>query len=109
MHENSYNGDEIVARGASAVTGFVVGAVIGAGIALLLAPATGSDARRKLGEVARTVRDKANDRFGSVKDGLDHLKEDAKSAYEGGREAFRQSRQGTSSSTNPSTYSNPAA
>ena len=110
MHDQSFNGEEIVARGSTAMTGFVLGAVIGAGIALLLAPATGTDTRRKLGEVARTVRDKANDRFGNVREGIENLKEDARSAFEGGREAYRQSRQNTASATpTPGAYSNPGA
>jgi len=97
-NDHAYNGEDFSVRGTSSVvTGFVVGAVIGAGLALLLAPATGTDTRRKLGDVARKVRDGATDKFGSVKDGLDHLKSDAKSAIDGGREAYRQSRQTSSS------------
>ena len=97
-NDHAYNGEDFsVSSASSVVTGFVVGAVIGAGLALLLAPATGTDTRRKLGDVARKVRDGATDKFGSVRDGLDHLKSDAKSAIDGGREAYRQSRETTSS------------
>ena len=96
-NDHAYNGDDLAVRSAPAVTGFVVGALIGAGLALLLAPAAGTDTRRKLGEVARKVRDGATDRFSSVRDGIDHLKSDAKSAIDGGREAYRQSRQTTTS------------
>src|SRR2546425_979719 len=103
-NDHAYNGEDFSVRGTSSVvTGFVVGAVggggggRGAGLALLRAPAPGTDPRRKLGDVARKVRDGATDKFGSVKDGLDHLKSDAKSAIDGGREAYRQSRQTSSS------------
>jgi gas vesicle protein len=107
MHEHTMNGEDMIGRGTSGLTGFVLGAVIGASIALLLAPATGTDTRRKLGEVARNMRDKANDRFGNVREGIENLKQDAKSAIEGGREAYRQSRQSTSAGTG--SYTNPAA
>jgi len=100
MNDHTFSGDDFGGRGTSAMTGFVMGAVLGAGIALLLAPATGSDTRRKLGEVASKVKDKATDRFGTVRDGIDQLKNDAKSAIEGGRDAYRQSRQ-TVSTSNP--------
>jgi len=97
-NDHAYSGEDFSVRGTSSVvTGFVVGAVIGAGLALLLAPATGTDTRRKLGDVARKVRDGATDKFGTVRDGLEHLKSDAKSAIDGGREAYRQSRQTSSS------------
>src|SRR6266850_2550755 len=57
-NDHAYSGEDFSVRGTSSVvTGFVVGAVIGAGLALLLAPATGTDTRRKLGDVARKVRD----------------------------------------------------
>jgi len=96
-NDRAYNGEDFGVRGTSAVAGFVVGAVIGAGLALLLAPATGTDTRRRLGDVARKVRDSASDRIGSVREGIDHLKSDAKSAIDGGREAYRQSRESTTS------------
>jgi gas vesicle protein len=102
MNDHTFSGDDFGARGMSAMTGFVMGAVLGAGLALLLAPATGTDTRRKLGEVARNVRDKASDRFGTMREGMENLKNDAKSAIEGGRDAYRQSRQ-------PVSPSNPGA
>lgn len=92
MNDNTYHAEELGLRGASAMTGFLMGAIVGAGIALLLAPATGTDTRRRLGEVARKVRDTASDRLGTVRDSLNDLKGDAESAIAGGREAYRQSR-----------------
>jgi len=41
------------------VTGLVVGALVGAGVALLFAPARGDRLRRRLGRGARALRDQA--------------------------------------------------
>jgi len=58
----------MVASNPQAVLGLLAGAVIGAGIALLLAPATGPDARRKVGELARRwggdLKDMVKERLG---------------------------------------------
>ena len=101
MNDNTYHAEELGLRGASAMTGFLMGAVLGAGIALLLAPATGTDTRRRLSDVARKVRDTASDRLGSVRESLHDLKGDAESAIAGGREAYRDSRSSHVSATNP--------
>jgi len=75
------------------MAGFLVGAVVGAGVALLMAPASGSDTRRrikekaeefrgraaefkdgaraKLEEVGQSVRGAARDLTGAVKEGRD--------------------------------------
>jgi gas vesicle protein len=43
------------------LTGFLLGAVVGAGLALLLAPAPGGETRKKLGETARRIGDRASE------------------------------------------------
>jgi len=101
---NQQNGEmsEQLERGSSSVIGFMIGAAVGAGIALLLAPDSGRETRRRLGQGAR--------RFGtSVKDGVDQyrgrmgeLKDDVRTAMNQGREAFnreRDSRSGTTGNT----------
>lgn len=50
------------------MTGFVVGAVVGAGVALLFAPASGSDTRRRIKEQAESMGSK-----------MRHLKDGARS------------------------------
>jgi gas vesicle protein len=45
----------------SVVAAFVLGAITGAAVALLLAPATGEEMRRMLGDKAREGRDKAGE------------------------------------------------
>jgi gas vesicle protein len=42
--------------GAGMGMGFLWGALLGAGVALLMAPASGTDTRRKLGETARRLK-----------------------------------------------------
>lgn len=83
--------------------GIVVGAVLGAGMALLLAPATGTETRRRLGDAARRVggqaRNRLDDMGGRVKDGMNqvgdkvkdvtsHLKRDVRDAVDAGRDAW---------------------
>ncbi len=46
---------------ASFITGLVVGALVGAGVALLFAPARGDRVRRRLGHGARALRERARD------------------------------------------------
>ena len=42
--------------GAGMGMGFLWGALVGAGVALLMAPASGTETRKKLGETARRLR-----------------------------------------------------
>jgi len=63
MNDHSYINDP--PRGGTApgitATGFIVGALFGAGVALLLAPAPGGETRKKLGETARRLGSAASD------------------------------------------------
>jgi len=63
MNDHSYTND--APRGGAAagipVAGFIVGALVGAGVALLLAPGPGEETRRKLGETARRLGSAAGD------------------------------------------------
>ncbi|HUG40794.1 MAG TPA: YtxH domain-containing protein [Longimicrobiales bacterium] len=54
----------------SFVSGLVVGAAIGAGLALLLAPQSGKRTRRHLARSVEGLRDTAGDRFDDVGDDL---------------------------------------
>ena len=51
------------------LTGFLIGAIFGAGVALLLAPGPGSETRRKVGEAARKLGTVANDAMNHVREG----------------------------------------
>ena len=71
---------------------FVVGAVVGAGIALLLAPADGRDTRRRVGSTVRRWSDGARQAMRQTRDSLNEFKDDARSAIEKGREEYMRSR-----------------
>ncbi len=75
------------------VIAFGVGALVGAAVALLLAPASGQETREFLSERARESRDKATDAAKRTKEYLARQKETLTSAVERGREAFRDARE----------------
>ena len=50
------------------VLSFFIGAVVGAGVALLVAPEEGERTRRKIVDLAEDVKEKAEDSFEEVKD-----------------------------------------
>lgn len=80
-------------RGAGGVlVAFVLGAIAGAAVALLVAPASGEETRRKLGEKAREGRDKANEAARQSREFLRNQRDGLTSAFERGKEAFDQAR-----------------
>jgi gas vesicle protein len=80
-------------RGAGGVlVAFVLGAIAGAAVALLVAPASGEETRRKLGEKAREGRDKANEAARKGGEFLRNQRDGLTSAFERGKEAFDQAR-----------------
>ena len=75
---------------------FLAGGLIGAGLALLYAPVSGKEARKKLGDLAGDVKKKAEGLAGEVKGRVESLineeKSVVKAAYEAGREAMEKER-----------------
>jgi gas vesicle protein len=71
---------------------FMLGAIAGAAVALLVAPATGEETRRKLGERAREGRDKASEAARQSREFLRNQREGISTAFERGKEAFDQAR-----------------
>ena len=67
---------------------FMVGALVGAGVALLLAPANGSDTRKKLGATAQKIGENAKHVVGRTRSFVEGIKSDARSAVRSGREEF---------------------
>jgi gas vesicle protein len=76
----------------SIVVAFVLGAIAGAAVALLWAPAPGDETRRKLGERARESKDKASEAARQGREFLRSQRETLTSAFERGKEAFDQAR-----------------
>ncbi len=77
------------------VVSFVLGAITGAAVALLMAPATGEETRRILGEKAREGRDRATDAARQGREFMNRQRDTFSSAVERGREAYNQARGGT--------------
>jgi len=72
---------------------FLVGAIIGAGVMLLLAPAAGTETRRKIGMKAQQLGNGAKDVIGKTRQTIVGIKEDATSAIQAGRESFQRTRE----------------
>jgi gas vesicle protein len=64
-------------RGNEAMVGFVFGALVGAATALLLAPATGEETRRKLAETTRKLRDQGQDLAEKARNTYEHVRHEA--------------------------------
>ncbi len=80
-------------RGAGGVmVAFMLGAIAGAAVALLVAPASGEETRRKLGEKAREGRDKASEAARQGREFLRNQRDGLSTAFERGKEAFDQAR-----------------
>jgi gas vesicle protein len=71
---------------------FIAGAMTGAAVALLFAPASGEETRGYLGERAREGRDRAADAARQGREALNRQREQLASAFEKGREAFETAR-----------------
>ena len=78
--------------GGTVMFAFLLGAVAGAAAALLLAPATGDEARQFLNEKAREGRERANEAARQGREFLNRQRDTVKSAIERGREAYQEAR-----------------
>jgi gas vesicle protein len=74
------------------VAAFVLGAITGAAVALLLAPATGEETRRALGEKAKEGRDRATDAARQGREFLNRQRDTLATAIDRGRDAYNQAR-----------------
>ena len=72
---------------------FVFGALTGAAVALLFAPASGEDTREYLGQKAREGKAKARDAMDQGREYYRSQRENLVTAVERGREAFQQARE----------------
>jgi gas vesicle protein len=71
---------------------FLLGAVSGAAVALLYAPAGGDETRRYLGSKAREGRDRAAEAAQRSREIISQGRETISTAFERGREAYQQAR-----------------
>jgi len=76
----------------SILLAFILGAVSGAAVALLYAPASGRETREYLGEKAGEARAKAAEAASRGRDVLNQGRETLTTAIERGREAYQQAR-----------------
>lgn len=74
------------------MVGFVIGALTGAAVALLFAPASGEETRDYLGQKAREGKAKARDAMDQGREYYNSQRENLVTAVERGREAFEQAR-----------------
>lgn len=79
--------------GGTVMLAFLVGALTGAAVAVLFAPAAGEDTRDLLGQRAREGRERARDAIDQGREFYQRQRENLTSAVERGREAFQQARE----------------
>lgn len=84
MNENPYVNDDSSKGGMTGVSGFMLGALVGAGVALLFAPATGTDTRRKLGETAKRLGSAARDKIQEGKNQIQDRLQGERQGFEAG-------------------------
>ena len=88
----------------SVAVAFLVGGAIGAGLALLFAPDSGTEIRRKIKEGTEDAGDWAKDKYqdarykvsegtGKVRSFVSEKREDLQGAYEAGREAYNKGKE----------------
>ena len=83
-------------RGNPELMSFIAGAALGAAMAPLLAPYSGSETRRKLGETARRLQDNAKSTLDDVKDRIGHTADHVREAVSEGRDAYARSKASSS-------------
>jgi len=88
----------------SLIFGFFIGGLVGAGVALLLAPRPGAETRQKIKELAGDVKEKATEYAGKVKgevtstvgkgkEILEEKKSLVTAAVEAGKEAYQKEKE----------------
>jgi gas vesicle protein len=78
--------------GGTVLMAFVLGAVAGAAVALLWAPAAGEDTRRRIREKADEARERANEVARQGREFIDRQRETFSTALDRGKEAYHRTR-----------------
>jgi gas vesicle protein len=86
------NNDNGVTAGTIMVA-FVIGALTGAAVALLFAPASGEETREYLGQKAREGKARAREALAEGREFYNQQRDSFSGAIERGREAFNESRE----------------
>jgi gas vesicle protein len=79
--------------GGTVMLAFILGALTGASVALLFAPASGEETREYLGQKAREGRARARNAVEQGREVYQTQRETLTSAVERGREAYQQARE----------------
>ena len=79
--------------GSGTIIGFIAGAAIGAGVALLLAPATGVETRRRLGRTATRLGSSMKDGVAFARERMGSVTKDVRNAVSSGRDAYARERE----------------
>jgi gas vesicle protein len=66
----------------SLLLSFLLGGVVGAGLALLIAPQSGSETRRRIKELADEIKDKTNEYVSEAREKVISVVDDGKGYYE---------------------------
>ncbi len=82
-----------MSKDSSVMIAFVVGALTGAAVAFLFAPASGEETREFLGKKAREGKDRARDAMDQGREYYERQRENLVTAVDRGREAFQQARE----------------
>ena len=80
---------------------FVLGAITGAAVALVMAPASGEETRRILGDAARQGRERAEEAARQSREFINRQRDTLNAAIERGREAYQQARGGIDQEQTP--------
>jgi len=71
------------------LTAALIGAAVGAGIALLYAPCSGEETRKALAKRAKDIKGRAQSALGDAKEFVGRQRDNVREAFEEGKEAVR--------------------
>ncbi len=85
---NEHGTHEMPARNRAPLVGIMIGAAIGAGVALLMAPSSGSETRRRIGVTSRRLGSRLRSGVDHARDRVSGLKHDVGAAVASSRESY---------------------